>query len=424
MPTQARKAAVRCLLRVEEGAWSNLVLSRELAAIEDPREAAFCTALVTGTLSRLLPIDHLLRPFLKKDLSALDPEVRAILRMGVWQLYWADSVPARAAVNESAELCRAFRKGSAAGLVNAVLRKLADRPLPEFDDPSVRYSVCPGLLEALQRDFPQGWENILRGMEKPSPVFLRVNKLRWTDEQALEALERAGTEAVPAGIPGCLEVREGFRNCLSLIRKGDVRPQSRAAQFAAGALGARPGERVLDMCAAPGGKTMCIAQDMEDRGSLTALDVYGGRLRLVRELAQREGVSILETAEADASAYRSGEPFDRILCDVPCSGYGEICSKPELRYKDPRESAGLPELQLAILENAASLLKKGGTLVYSTCTVLKKENEEVVSRFLERHGEFRRSPMEGIPGGGDFLLLPGEESAEGFYAAKLTKTGE
>ncbi len=429
----ARKKAVDCLIRCERGGYSNLVLLQELASGGfDARDRAFCTALVYGTLSRRITIDRLLERYVSVPLSRLDGEVLQILRSGVYQLFWMDSVPARAAVNESVALCRQFRKSSACGLVNAVLRKCSDADISEAfsgisERPellSVRYSMDPELAGMLDGQYEDRTEEMLEAMFTGSGLYLRVNSLLTDEASAADSLKADGIETEPTGLANCLKVISGFSGRSETMERGEARIQSLPAQFSASCVGAEPGMKVLDMCSAPGGKTMCIAQDMRDTGSVTALDLSENRLELVRKLARREKIHIVETLCGDASVYDSSAVYDRILCDVPCSGYGEIASKPELRYKAPGVSEDLPELQYRILCNAAEMIAPDGRIVYSTCTLLERENQSVIKRFLGEYPGFRLAVPERLPScaevSGDMIsFIPGSSSSEGFFVAVL-----
>ena len=428
-----RKKAVECLIRCERGGYSNLVLMQELASGRfDARDRAFCTALVYGTLSRRLTIDRFLENRVNTPLSRLDEEMLEILRTGVYQLFWMDSVPARATVNESVSLCREFRKTSASGLVNAVLRRCSDADISEawsgIEDwteyLAVRYSISPKLVQILSEQYGEQTEQVLESMSVRSSLYLRVNSLVTDERSAAEALREEGIETEPTGLSNCLRVVSGFSGHSELMDRGEIRIQGFPEQFAASCLEAEAGSKVLDMCSAPGGKTMCIAQDMKNEGSVTALDSSESRLELVRKLAAKEKINIVETLCGDASVYDSSAVYDRILCDVPCSGYGEIPSKPELRYKDPQISEDLPELQYRILCNAARMLAPSGRIVYSTCTILDRENRSVVNRFLRDNPGFRLAVPGQLPDcaeavDGTISFTPGRGGSEGFFIAVL-----
>ena len=431
----ARKTAVDCLIRCERGGYSNLVLMQELERSGlDARDRAFCTALFYGTVSRKLTADHLINRFVKRGTASLDVEVLCILRAGIYQLFWMDSVPSSAAVNESVKLCRAFRKSSASGLVNAVLRRCAEQDPDSIwkgiDDRigmlSVRYSVGQELLSLLDSQYGDRLESVIVALQKESSVHVRVNSLRWDVRQAVESLKAEGIEAEETDIPNCLKVISGNPAASEAMRAGRIHIQSYPALFAAMCVGAGPDERVLDMCSAPGGKTVCMAQDMKNRGELTALDIHPSRVKLIKDIAERQGIGIIDAVCADAASFDADGVFDRVLCDVPCSGYGEMAAKPELRYKDPSVSADLPELQYRILCKGARATAPGGRLVYSTCTLLKRENEDIVERFLGENRDFIPAKPEFIPcssvaQGNMISFIPNETDAEGFFVAVFTK---
>ena len=431
----ARETAVEVLMRCERGGYSNLVLMNILSENGlDARDRAFCTALVYGTLSRKITIDAILSRFVSRDISRLDMEVRQILRTGVYQIFWMDSVPLRAAINESVELCRRFRKSSASGFVNAVLRKVSSENISsawsDIDDEtermSVKYSMCQGLVELLAEQYGDEAESVMSAMFRREDTYLRVNSLKCGDERAAEKLRSEGIEVDETEIPHCLRVLSGNPVGTTAAGTGLVRIQSFPAQYAAYAASAVAGNRVLDMCAAPGGKTVCMAQDMKDQGDIISLDINAKRLKLIDRLVQEQNISIVKTCKGDASEYDDPESYDIVLCDVPCSGYGEIHSKPELRYKDPSISEDLPDLQYRILCNGARLTRQGGRVIYSTCTILDRENIGIIRRFLKEHDGYSLRKPDIVPEGALIIddaisFTPGRHGSEGFFVAMLIK---
>ena len=427
-----RKLTVQSLMRCEEGAYSNLVQKKVLSEGEwTDRDRSFYTALFLGTLSRQISIDALLDPFLRKGTAGLDPEIRNILRTGVYQIFWMDKVPVRAAISESVELCRTFKKRSASGMVNAVLRRVSDvdrdAVLSEGDGAhrlSHLYSVHPTLAEKLLEEYREKAEDILRATLMPEDIFVRVNTFRTDADQLIQSAPGvfSGTD-----IRNCLKVKGSIRDIRSHIENGEVYVEGYPAQWAAAALDVRQGQKVLDLCSAPGGKTMCLAMAAGRDGAVTAVELYEHRANLVRDLAGRLNAPNVDVVCCDGTGFHTAEGYDRVLCDVPCSGYGELASKPEMRAKEYRKDGTLPQLQYRLLENGASLLKEGGKLVYSTCTLLKEENEEVVCAFLKNHPEFERCPVQSadLPDGVDFgserKFIPEQSLPEGFYVACMRK---
>ena len=432
---KAREAAVRALLACEQrGAWSDAYLNG-LFDRENPdrREAGLAYRICAGVLQNREACDYFLQPYIKGKLQSA---VRAILRSAVYQIAFMDRIPVSAAVNEAVELAKRLANPGAARMVNAVLRRLTDHPLPPLpqgDDPA---SI------AVRFSHPQPWVEYflaLLGAERtkamlalnnqPAPVSLRVNRLKASPEEAAEVLKQDGIEALPSVLAGFFQAENpGDVASLRAFRDGLVTVQDPAAALPVYASDARPGMEVLDCCAAPGGKSFLLAEQMENRGSILSCDLHGNKLRRIEEGAQRLGIGIIETCAVDASKPLTAMKgrFDLILADVPCSGLGVIRKKPEIRYKTREHVSPLPETQLAILEGAAACLKKGGVLVYSTCTLLREENEGVTDAFLSRHPEFRREAFAlpapfGRSEDGQRTIWPFEYETDGFYLCRMRK---
>ncbi len=431
MENDVRKLAVQSLLRCESGAFSHLVMKEVLGSPElEERDRAFFTVLFLGTLSRQISIDRILSCFLKKGVASLDPEIRAILRLGTYQLQWMDGVPQYAAISESVNLCRKFRKSSASKLVNAVLRRASECRLEELTEEengaqrlSDLYSVNLGLAELLISEYGENTEQILRATLDGGGLFLRVNTRKNSQEELKDQIASAEFTA----LPNCLKISGSVASVSGILEAGDATIEGFPAQVAAACVGAQTGENVLDLCSAPGGKTVCLAQEVGDTGRVIAVELYQHRASLVTDLARRLQLPNVEVICCDGREYRPGYLFDRVLCDVPCSGYGELASKPELRAKDPEGSADLPRLQMELLCHAAGLLRKGGTLVYSTCTLLRRENEDIVRSFLSEHPDFDGSPITVGDVGAEAVspfewkFIPSAGQPEGFYIASLRK---
>ncbi len=416
-----RRVALEVLAKTEAGQYANLALDAALKrTVLSPADRSLATALVYGVLERQGWLDYAIPVFAHRPPEQITPDARALLRLGLYQLCFLERVPDHAAVNETVAL--AGRR--LAGFVNAVLREAIRQgkrlPLPPKEPLTgwiaVRYSVHPALAERLCADLGDAKTvSLLAALETPPPLILRVNTLRTTREKLLDVLKERGFDARPTAgsregilLPAGAPVRElpGFDAGLFFV-------QDEASQLAVEALEAEPGMRVLDVCACPGSKSFGIALEMENRGEVLAGDLHASKLSLVADGARRLGIGILSTLERDA---RSPLPAwegtaDRVLCDVPCSGFGVIGKKPELRYKDPALSAGLPDIQQAILHRSATLLRPGGRLVYSTCTVLPAENGQTVSCFLSDHPDFRLLRER--------TLYPDTDATDGFYFAVL-----
>lgn len=435
----ARYLAVKALLRQEEAGYANLVLDGELRRCTPPlaaRDAAFAARIFYTVLEYRNRLDWMLQQFVKKPLTRLDAPVRAILRAGLAQAACM-AVPLPAAVNESVKLTRAFGKSSAAGMVNAVLRRAAAlQPTGEtFPDRHSRlvtyYSLSEPVASLLEEQYGAQAEDIAAAFHRQQPTWVRVNTLRTTTAELADRLAQEDCRIAPGPWDNCLQVEfPGSPAATRAFRQGDFHVQGLTSQYAADCVEARPGMRVLDLCAAPGGKTLTLAQAMQDQGELWAGEAVSARLPLLRQALERGGVRCAHTFCGDASvevpAFRA-QPFDRILCDVPCSGLGVIGKKPDIRYKDLDGLDELCALQRRILQTAAGYLAPGGRLVYSTCTINRNENEGNIQDFLAKNPDFRLQPAHPpLPGAdcGEWgtLFLPHKTGTDGFFVAALTRS--
>lgn len=441
----ARQLAAEALVRVEQGgAYSNIAIDRALEKSGlDSRDRAFATALFYGTLERLITLDWALAPYSRTPVEKLSPPVRAVLREAVYQLIYLDSVPSSAAVNEAVELARAMGQGRAAGLVNGVLRSFLREggglrlPGPEEGRArrlSVAYSVPEPLVELWTEQYgEQRIESLLGSAGGRPPLYVRVNSLRISPEELLGLWREQGIDGREVReLPGCAALeRPGSVEQLPGFAEGLFHVQDLSSQLCAAALEARPGMRVLDACAAPGGKSFTLAQWMEGQGELLAGDLYPAKVKLIRAGARRLGLSNIRAVQRDASQPEPGiGRFDRVLCDAPCSGLGIIRRKPEIRYKPLGELKELPQIQYKILQTSAEYVKTGGVLVYSTCTLNRGENEELAARFLDEHPGFEADPLpERVSAAGgrgrcwQMTLFPQDCGSDGFYMARFRRTG-
>ena len=435
MIQNGRTLAFHILLRiVKDGAYSNLVLS---SALKDSAlsgaERAFAAALVRTVIERQITIDYQLSLYLKEPLRKLRPEVCTALRIGAAQILFMDKVPSSAAVNESVHILKSGRGTAyAAGLCNAVLRKIASNglSLPEEDSVfarSVRYSCPEWLVQMWSQVYgSQNADAIMEAFLQSAPLSIRVNTLRTTMQTLLDRLASEGVKAYACDtVENALLLEKGsVPETLSSFREGLFHVQGIASQLCCAALDAKKGETVYDVCAAPGGKSFTIAQQMRDEGEIVSCDLYPHRLKLIEDGAARLGIRCIRTAVRDASVPDTGfKKADRVLCDVPCSGLGVIGKKPEIRYKSPKDIDILSSLQYDILCVSSSLVRKGGRLVYSTCSLNPKENEEVVLRFLSEHPAFRPADLLSIgirSAEGMATLFPQDTQGDGFFIATMT----
>jgi len=438
----ARQTALRTLVACwKQGAWSDGFLKKAIRGDGlDRRDAAFATRLCMGVLQNELRLDWYLEKLSNTRLSRLEPVVLCALRMALYQIQCMDRVPERAAVSESVELTRKYAKNPrAAGMVNGILRNYL-RQRSQLGEPvgeswaqtmSLQYSHPQWLVEAFEKRLGREEARALLALNNTeTPTVAQVNTLRATVDQTAASLEAqgVGVERHP-WLEGCLLLEgAGDLERLEAYREGWLYIQDAAAHLAALALGALPGERVLDCCAAPGGKSFALSIQMEGRGEVVSCDIHPHKLRLIAAGRDRLGLGLIQPVLQNAAQRREdwAERFDRVIADVPCSGLGIIRKKPDIRYKDPDPLAGLPEVQFGILCGSADYVRPGGSLVYSTCTLLQRENEDVVERFLRARPDFRLSAFA-LPGVGRsegmLTLWPQRHGTDGFFLASLKKQG-
>ena len=427
----ARELALQTLLKCEAaGQYANLALDSAIkreSGLTGADKALF-TALFYGTVEHRITLDHIIDGAASIPPSAIERRVRMLLRMGLAQLLYFDKIPDHAAINETVALCPKRSRG----FVNAILRgfcrkeKQIDWPDAEADPIrylSVRHSVPVPLAEAFARGY--GFSraaSLLASFDRVPSLTVRVNTLRCTREDFVARFGGVPTEISPNGVRF-----SHISEITTALATGDCFVQDEASQICTEALGARAGERVLDLCAAPGSKSFGAALSMENTGEVHSFDLHENKISLIRRGAQTLGITVITAEAADA---RKADPavlgiFDRVICDVPCSGYGVLAKKPDIRYKDFSAAAGLVPIQAEILRKAAACVRPGGVLVYSTCTLLPEENEMQVKCFLEEHGDFESVPFSvgGVSFDGMVTLAPDTHGTDGFFIAKLRKKG-
>lgn len=435
--SHARATAVKLLMRVfAQQSYSNFALDQELQQSDLPaQEKAFCTQLFYGVIERRITLEYLTEYYSQKKPEKLDDPVRYILYLGFYQLKYCDKIPDRAAINESVKLAGYFRKKSASGFINAVLRKFqrAEKAIPLTGDSrrdlQIRYSVPGELLDTLLNEHGTEFtECFLENSLCTPPCMIRKNSLAEDSPENQAMFRELQPEVITSNQenqnlnPGnAFRIQAQDLRHTKAFRNGLFHVQDVSSQLCCQVLDAKPGEIVFDMCSAPGGKTFTIAQYMQDQGEIYAFDLHPHRVKLIRDGAERLKLTCVHTAVRDATDYCQDIPqADRILCDVPCSGFGVIRRRPEIKYKSLESVRELPGLQSAILENASRYLKPGGILVYSTCTILRRENQDVIREFLKSHPDFECLPLEelGLPDG--YAVLSAQYAdCDGFFIAKL-----
>jgi 16S rRNA (cytosine967-C5)-methyltransferase len=459
MTSPARTAAYNAL-RAIAGDRADLptALARSRQHLRDDRDRALAAEIVTGTLRWQRSIDHLAVHFARRPLAKLDPDIVLILRLSLYQLLHLDRVPASAVVDDAVDLARAARKPSATGFVNAVLRStLREKhklPLPARPAEGDRAAALdylgithshPDWLVArwLDRYGLEAAERWVRFNNDTPALTLRANRLETTRDALAAALTEKGVDTVPTRYaPEGLSVTAG--NPLREPSAGMFFVQDEASQLVPLLVDARPGERVLDLCASPGGKTTAMAADMEGnglgvrgqgvggRGGIIACDVRERRVRLLRDTVKASGARQIQVVQVSSAGELPFAPeFDRVLVDAPCSGLGTIRRDPDIRWKrNESDLAPLASRQRTLLGRAAEVVKSGGRLVYATCSSEPEENEHVIEAFLAGHPSFQlvdlraeesRVPRELFDGSGMLRTLPSEHGLEAFFAAALVR---
>ena len=424
-----RALTLELLLKAQRSEqFSNIALDKALdGSVLSSADKRLTATLFYGVIERRITLDYRISELSSRPIDQIDNHTLNALRIGLYQLMFTDKIPPHAAINETVSLCP--RKTS--GFVNGILRthtRVPQMTLPDEQTDTVRYlsvkysvgePLCKRFLDIFGKDKT---ESLFKSIGCPPPTTLRVNTLKCDREFLTERIESATpTELSPHGLRVKGAVRElfGFSDGMFFV-------QDEASQICVEALDAKEGMTLLDICACPGSKSFGAAINMENTGKVHCFDLHAKKLSLITSGAKRLGIDNISVKEQDGR--RPLDEFigkaDRVLCDVPCSGFGVLSKKPELRYKDPSVSGGLPDIQLDILNNACRYVRSGGILVYSTCTVFPEENEKNVERFLSTHADFSLTPFSVGKlnvSKGYITLLPDEYPTDGFFIAKLTR---
>lgn len=429
----SRHLAVKLLCKTfENGSYSNIQLGSALSSEDmDPREKKLCSALYYGVIERKLTLDHIIGGLSSRPLSKLDASVLNILRCGIFQIMYMDGIPDNAAVNESVKLAKTMKKTSASGMINAILRnfirsgKKIKLPADDIMKASVEYSAPPELVKALIFDYGrENAENLLEAALGKPDISVRHNQLKCSGEEFLASLDGINAEKSQL-LEHCYHLECSDPAGLEAFRKGLFHVQDLSSQLCCVALAPTENDIVLDICAAPGGKTFTMAEMMNGKGKIFAFDLHEKRVKLIRDGAERLGLENIIAAAGDASKFNPELPqFTKILCDVPCSGIGVIGRKPEIKYKNISDFRTLPDIQFAIADNAVKYLADGGEMVYSTCTLRKDENDSVCDRLLKAHPELEPCTLGGIAGekfGARASIFPMHFGSDGFFIAKFRK---
>ena len=422
-----RKSAVKALIKVDaDGGYSNLVIDNVIEQDGLERnDASLATALFYGVLDRKITIDYILSKYSKQPIKKLPYIVAAALRIGVYQLLYMDRIPAFAAINESVTIVKRSKNSKAAGYVNAVLRSIereSETVIPDdnsIKSISIRYSFPEWIVARMINQYgTETAKAVFEAMLSKSSVYLRVNTTKCNADTLIQKLAEENVTSEKTFVPDSLKITEisGSVDKLNCYKNGLFHVQDLSSQICAASIDVTENMRVLDICAAPGGKTFTAAEMMNGTGEIVSCDLYDHRTKLIFDGAKRLSLKNVKTYTSDAAVFDTnlGE-FDRVLCDAPCSGLGIMGRKPDIKYKDEKEIDDLPSVQYKILNNAAKYVKKNGKLVYSTCTLLKEENEEVFNRFIENNPHFKALSVK--------TLLPCENETDGFFIAIAERIG-
>ena len=422
----ARELAINILYKIEVGeAYSNNILNKELDKSDlSNLDKSLASELVYGVMTWKLTLDEIIQKYSSIKLKKISPWIINILRIGIYQIAFLDKIPESAAVNESVKLAKKYGHEASAKFVNAILRKIEKNEMdklidyiatkPKMDDEiiSILTSHPLWLVNELLKEYDKKFVMELLNANNITPdITIRVNTLRTTRDELKKLLELKNVDCKLGNLPDSILAKKmnSFEGQLYVV-------QDEAAQLACIKLEPKKGENILDACAAPGGKTTYLAQLMENEGRIDAWDVHENRVCLIKETSEKLGLTIINERTRDASLYYTEllEKYDRVLLDVPCTGLGVIRKKPDIKWtRKPEDIEELVNIQYKILDNCSRYLKTNGVLVYSTCTVLDRENGSQIRKFLAEHKEFEL--LEEIK------LYPHVNGTDGFYIAKLLK---
>lgn len=431
MIDKAREIALKTLYKIDkEQAYSNIVLNDEIKQnrnkIND-KDIGLISEIVYGVTTWKLTIDEIIKKYSKIRLKKISPWILNILRMGTYQIIFLDKIPKSAAVNESVNLAKRYGHASSSNFTNAILRKIEKEDYEEFfqikDDVeriSKTTSMPVWIIEELMKNNTiEEVEEICKNLNLRPEIIIRINKLKTTKEEIMRKLEEANIEYREIPDMEDFLVLNKIKNIenSSLFKEGLFTVQDASAGLTAIVLNPQEDENVLDACSAPGGKTTYIAELMHNKGKIEAWDIHEHRTKLVEKNAERLGIKIINTDVKNSAEYEEKykEKFDRILLDVPCMGIGVIKRKPDIKWQRKKEDIEeISQLQSKILETCSKYLKRGGYLVYSTCSILKGENEDIVNDFIKNNSDFE------IVKNGLFNIKPDKEK-DGFFICKLHK---
>jgi len=421
-----RELAIQILYRIENGeGYSNIEIDKEFHQNEiNDLEKSLATELVYGVLTWKITLDEIIKRYSKIRLKKISPWILNILRIGIYQIVFLDRIPTSAAVNESVKLAKKYGHEASSKFTNAILRKieknefeklmdyLSQKPILEDEIISIATSHPLWLVDELLKEYDKKFlTELLNSNNLKAPITIRANLIRTSREELIKLLKLKGVECEEGSLPHSIKLNKmnDFSNGLFVV-------QDEAAQMACLKLNPKPNENVLDACSSPGGKTTYLAGLMNNKGNIDAWDIHEHRVKLVKDVAKKLGIHIINAVCKDATKWDESfiQQYDKILLDVPCTGIGVIRKKPDIKWsRKPEDIDELSTIQQQILNTCSEYLKDGGKIVYSTCTIFNRENHLQIEKFLISHPDFKL--LEEIK------LFPNVNDTDGFYIAVLEK---
>lgn len=443
MIDKAREVALKTLYKIDkEKAYSNIALDEQIKENINnlnEKDIGLISEIVYGTTTWKLTIDEIIKKYSNIKIKKISFWILNILRMGIYQIIFLDKIPKSAAVNESVNLAKRYGHKSSSNFVNAILRKVDKKDYQEMflikdnvERISKTTSMPVWIIEELLKEMPiEKVENICESSNIKPKVTIRINNLKTTKEELLKKLEERNIQYEEGTLEEFIILKKAKNiEKLDIFKQGLFTIQDEAAGLAAKTLGVLPNDRVLDACSAPGGKTTYLAEIMKNKGEIIAWDIHEHRTKLVQDTAKRLGISIIETQVKDASVFNPEyiEKFDKILLDVPCLGIGVLKRKPDIKWSRNKEDIDkITQLQKNILENCSKYLKKNGFLVYSTCSILRQENIDIIEWFLKKNPNFKITTInledfyKQYYRNDEYIQVYQNSKSDGFFICKLTK---
>lgn len=431
MINKAREIALNTLYEIDKnGAYSNIVLDKNLNQARkkkqmNPKDVGFISELVYGTISWKLTLDEIIKKYSKVKIKKISPWILNILRMSIYQILFLDRVPKSAVVNEGVNLAKRYGHRASSNFVNAILRKVEKKDYEELfriedniEKISKTSSMPKWIIEKLiEQTNISKTEEICKSCNLKPKLYIRINTLKTNKETLKKELEEEQIEVQDADLENFL-ILEKAKNIekIKAFQEGKFTVQDEVAGYIPMFLEPKQNEKILDCCSSPGGKTTAMAELMENQGEIIAWDLHEHRVQLVNEQAKRLGITIIKTQVKDATIYEEKYKnyFDKILLDVPCLGLGVLKRKPDIKWQREKEDIDkITKIQENILDTVSKYLKPGGELVYSTCSIIKEENNEIIEKFLKKNTEFKQM--------GDFIQIYPNKKTDGFFMVKCKK---